>query len=281
MIKNATGYHLEQLFIGSEGTLGLVVEATLKLIPKPETSRVMLAFFDDVEKATLSVNNLIDEHIWASTIEFMDKNAITTIENFNPTGLLVVGSEAGLIVEIDGFECSMDTQIERSKRVLEQSGATKIIISKTKEEQEKIWQARRQSFPATASLKPDVMSNDLIVPRDKISELVRGIHEICNKYNLPVSTVGHIGDGNLHPQIALDFNNKDEVERYKKIKDELYELTLKLGGNLSAEHGIGLEKRKFINKAIDDTTLKLMRTIKKTLDENNILNPNKIFKLEE
>ena len=181
MIKNATGYHLEQLFIGSEGTLGIVVEATLKLIPKPETSRVMLAFFDDVEKATLSVNNLIDEHIWASTIEFMDKNAITTIENFNPTGLLVVGSEAGLIVEIDGFECSMDTQIERSKRVLEQSGATKIIISKTKEEQEKIWQARRQSFPATASLKPDVMSNDLIVPRDKISELVRGIHEICNK----------------------------------------------------------------------------------------------------
>lgn len=281
MIKNATGYHLEQLFIGSEGTLGIVVEATLKLIPKPETSRVMLAFFDDVEKATLSVNNLIDEHIWASTIEFMDKNAITTIENFNPTGLLVVGSEAGLIVEIDGFECSMDTQIERSKRILEQSGATKIIISKTKEEQEKIWQARRQSFPATASLKPDVMSNDLIVPRDKISELVRGIHEICNKYNLPVSTVGHIGDGNLHPQIALDFNNKDEVERYKKIKDELYELTLKLGGNLSAEHGIGLEKRKFINKAIDDTTLKLMRTIKKTLDENNILNPNKIFKLEE
>ena len=191
------------------------------------------------------------------------------------------GSEAGLIVEIDGFECSMDTQIERSKRILEQSGATKIIISDTKEEQDKIWQARRQSFPATASLKPDVMSNDLIVPRDKISELVKGIHEICNKYNLPVSTVGHIGDGNLHPQIALDFNNKDEVERYKKIKDELYELTLKLGGNLSAEHGIGLEKRKFINKAIDNSTLKLMRTIKKTLDKNNILNPNKIFKLDE
>lgn len=276
MIKNATGYHLEQLFIGSEGTLGLVVEATLKLIPKPETSRVLLAYFDDVEKATLSVNNMIDEHIWASTIEFMDNNALRTIENFNPTGLLV-DSEAGLIVEVDGFECSMSTQIERLERVLKASGATAVIVSETKEEQEKIWNARRQSFPATASLKPDVMSNDLIVPREKISELVKGIHEICNKYDLPVSTVGHIGDGNLHPQIALDLNNPDEVKRYEKIKDELYGLTLSLGGNLSAEHGIGLEKRMFIEKAIDKNTLEWMKNMKRMWDPNNILNPNKIF----
>lgn len=278
MIKNATGYHLEQLFIGSEGTLGLVVEATLKLIPKPETSRVLLAYFDDIEKATLSVNNMIDEHIWASTIEFMDNNALRTIENFNPTGLLT-DSEAGLIVEVDGFECSMPTQIERLERVLKDSGATAVIVSDTKEEQEKIWNARRQSFPATASLRPDVMSNDLIVPREKISVLVKGIHEICNRYDLPVSTVGHIGDGNLHPQIALDLNNPEEVERYEKIKDELYALTLSLGGNLSAEHGIGLEKRMFIEKAIDKNTLECMKNMKRMLDPNNILNPNKIFYL--
>lgn len=279
MIKNATGYHLEQLFIGSEGTLGLVVEATLKLIPKPETSRVLLAYFDDIEKATLSVNNMIDEHIWASTIEFMDNNAIRTIENFNPTGLLV-DSEAALIIEIDGFECSMSTQIERLERILKKSGATKIVISNTIEEQENIWRARRQSFPATASLRPDVMSNDLIVPRENISKLVKGIHEICNRYDLPVSTVGHIGDGNLHPQIAVDLNNPDEVERHEKIKNELYELTLSLGGNLSAEHGIGLEKRMFIEKAIDKTTLECMKNMKRMLDPNNILNPNKIFYLD-
>lgn len=280
MIKNATGYHLEQLFIGSEGTLGLVAEATLKLIPKPETSRVLLAYFDDIEKATLSVNNMIDEHIWASTIEFMDNNALRTIENFNPTGLLVE-SEAALIVEVDGFECSMSTQIERLERVLKESGATAVVVSESKEEQDKIWQARRQSFPATASLKPDVMSNDLIVPRDKISKLVNGIHEICDKYNLPVSTVGHIGDGNLHPQIALDLNNPDEVKRYENIKNELYELTLALGGNLSAEHGIGCEKRMFIEKAIDKTTLDWMKNMKKLFDPNNILNPNKIFILNK
>lgn len=280
MIKNATGYHLEQLFIGSEGTLGLVVEADLKLIPKPETTRVVLAYFDDVEKSAISVNNMIDEHIWASTIEFMDNNALRTIENFNPTGLLV-DSEAALIIEIDGFECSMDTQLERLERSLMNSGATKIVITKTKDEQDKIWFARRQSFPATASLKPDVMSNDLIVPRDKIAELVKGIHDICKKYDLPVSTVGHIGDGNLHPQIALDLNNPDEVDRYDKIKDELYELTLSLGGNLSAEHGIGLEKRKFIDKAIDKNTLVWMKNMKRFFDRNNILNPDKIFYLED
>lgn len=279
MIKNATGYHLEQLFIGSEGTLGLVVEATLKLIPKPETSRVVLAYFDDVEKATLSVNNMIDEHIWASTIEFMDNNALRTIENFNPTGLLV-NSEAGLIIEVDGFECSMETQIERLERVLKNSGAIEIVIASDKEKQDQIWFARRQSFPATASLRPDVMSNDLIVPRENISKLVKGIQEICKKYDLPVSTVGHIGDGNLHPQIALDLNNSDEVKRYEKIRNELYELTLSLGGNLSAEHGIGSEKRMFIEKAIDKPTLECMKNMKRMLDPNNILNPNKIFYLD-
>lgn len=276
MIKNATGYHLEQLFIGSEGTLGIVVEATLKLIPKPEASRVLLAYFDDVEMAALSVNNMIDEHIWASAIEFMDNNALRTIEQFNPTGLLV-DSEAALIVEVDGFESSIDFQIETLKNILEKSGATKIVVSHTEEEQDQIWQARRQSFPATASLRPDVMSNDLIVPRENISKLVKGIHEICAKYMLPVSTVGHIGDGNLHPQIALDLNNSDEVERYAKVKDELYKLTLDLGGNLSAEHGIGIEKRDYIEQAIDKTTLSWMKKMKKLLDENNILNPNKIF----
>lgn len=279
MIKNATGYHLEQLFIGSEGTLGLVVEATLKLIPKPETSRVILAYFDDIEKATLSVNNMIDEHIWASTIEFMDKDTLKTIENFHPVGLLS-DSEAALIIEVDGFECSMSTQLERLNRVLKLSGATEIVVSKTQEEQDRIWQARRQAFPAASSLKPDVISNDVIVPRENISKLVKGIHEISQKYGLPMPTVGHIGDGNLHPHIVLDLNDFEEVQKYEKIKNELYVLTLALGGNLSAEHGIGSEKRMFIEKAIDKTTLDWMKSMKKLFDPNNILNPNKIFYID-
>ncbi len=278
-IKNATGYHLEQLFIGSEGTLGIVVEATLKLIPKPESTRVVLAYFDDVDEATKSVNKMIDANLWPSTIDFMNKNTLQTIEKFYPAGLLTE-KEAALIIAIDGFESSMDTQIERLKTVLQQSNSSDIIISTTQEEQERIWTARRASFAATAKLKPDVISNDLIVPRENISKLVKGINEICDKYSLPVCIVGHIGDGNIHPQVALDLNNEEEAKNYDLAKSELYELTLNLGGTLSAEHGIGSEKKMFMTKAIEENTLYCMKNIKKMFDPNNILNPSKIFDFE-
>ncbi|MCM1265783.1 MAG: FAD-binding protein [Candidatus Gastranaerophilales bacterium] len=278
-IKNATGYHLEQLFIGSEGTLGIVVEATLKLIPKPEVTRVVLAYFNDVDEATKSVNKMIDANLWPSTIDFMNKNTLQTIEKFYPAGLLTE-KEAALIIAIDGFESAMDTQVERLKSVLNESGSSDIIISKTEEEQERIWTARRASFAATAKLRPDVISNDLIVPRENISKLVKGINEICAKYSLPVCIVGHIGDGNIHPQIALDLNNQKESENYDLAKSELYSLTLNLGGTLSAEHGIGSEKRMFMSQAIDENTLMCMKNIKRMFDPNNILNPNKIFYFE-
>lgn len=278
-IKNATGYHLEQLFIGSEGTLGIVVEATLKLIPKPESTRVVLAYFDDVDEATKSVNKMIDANLWPSTIDIMNKNTLQTIEKFYPAGLLTE-KEAALIIAIDGFESSMDTQIERLKTVLQQSNSSDIIISTTQEEQERIWTARRASFAATAKLKPDVISNDLIVPRENISKLVKGINEICDKYSLPVCIVGHIGDGNIHPQVALDLNNEEEAKNYDLAKSELYELTLQLNGTLSAEHGIGSEKKMFMPKAIEENTLYCMKNIKKMFDPNNILNPSKIFDFE-
>lgn len=275
-IKNATGYHLEQLFIGSEGTLGIVVEATLKLIPKPETTRVVMAYFDTVENATNSVTNMIDKNICPSTIDFMNKNTLQTVEKFYPCGLLT-NKESALIIEVDGFEISMDTQIARLETVLRLSGASEVIISHTKEEQEKLWTARRSSFGATAKLKPDVVTNDMIVPRENISKLVLGINEICQKYGLIISIVGHIGDGNIHPQIALDLNNETEVKAYEQAKKEFYKLTLELGGTLSAEHGIGLEKKDFLKNAVQPEALEYMKKIKKIFDPNNILNPDKIF----
>lgn len=277
-IKNATGYHLEQLFIGSEGTLGIVVEATLKLIPKPETTRVVMAYFDTVENATNSVTNMIDKNIYPSTIDFMNKNTLQTVEKFYPCGLLT-DKESALIIEVDGFEISMDTQIARLETVLRLSGASEVVISHTKEEQEKLWTARRSSFGATAKLRPDVVTNDMIVPRENISKLVSGINDICDKYGLIISIVGHIGDGNIHPQIALDLNNETEVKAYEQAKKEFYKLTLELGGTLSAEHGIGLEKKEFLKNAIQPETLEYMKKIKKLFDPNNILNPDKIFDL--
>lgn len=275
-IKNATGYHLEQLFVGSEGTLGIVVEATLKLIPKPETKQVLLAYFDSIEDATNSVTNMIDKNIFPSTIDFMDKNTLQTVEKFYHCGYLT-DKEAALIIEVDGFKTSMDTQLTRIETVLKISKASNIIISQTIEDQEKLWTGRRASFGAAAKLRPDVMTNDMIVPRENISKLVCGITDICAKYRLPVCIVGHIGDGNIHPQVALDINNAEEKHNYEKAKEEFYELTLSLGGTLSAEHGIGIEKKKYLKKAVSKETLDYMKKMKKLFDPNNILNPDKIF----
>ncbi len=275
-IKNATGYNLNTLFVGSEGTLGIVVEATLKLIPKPESKKVLMAYFDSVKEAVLAVNSIIEQRIYPATIDFMDKNAIQTVEKFYPANLLT-DKEAALIVEIDGFECSMQYQEDIIVNILNTSNASKIQISHNEDEYNKIWTARRSSMGACAKLKPNVTTDDVIVPRENLEALVLGIRAICEKYNLDVCMVGHVGDGSVHPQIPIDYNDEEEYRRYKLAKSEIYDLTAKLGGILSGEHGIGSEKRDHIHKVINSVALDYMRQIKKTLDPKNILNPYKIF----
>ncbi len=275
-IKNATGYNLNTLFVGSEGTLGIVVEATLKLIPKPESKKVLMAYFDSVKEAVLAVNSIIEQRIYPATIDFMDKNAIQTVEKFYPANLLT-DKEAALIVEIDGFECSMQYQEDIIVNILNSSNASEIQVSHNEEEYNKIWTARRSSMGACAKLKPNVTTDDVIVPRENLEALVLGIRAICEKYNLDVCMVGHVGDGSVHPQIPIDYNDEEEYRRYKLAKSEIYDLTAKLGGILSGEHGIGSEKRDHIHKVINSVALDYMRQIKKTLDPKNILNPYKIF----
>ncbi len=275
-IKNATGYPLSQIFIGSEGTLGIVVEATLKLIPKPETSRVMLAYFDSICDATVSVNNIIDSKIFPSTIDFMDNNAINTVEKFYPANL-ATDKTAALIIEIEGSENSVIEDSNKLKEVLLKSKASGITISNTKEEYERIWTARRASFAATAKLRPDVVTDDMIVPRSNLPKLVEGINKICQKYQLQTCVIGHVGDGNVHPQIALNLEDKQEYANYIKAKEEMYKLTIELDGTLSGEHGIGSEKKKYIPMAIDKVALEYMKKIKAVFDPKNILNPDKIF----
>ena len=275
-IKNATGYNLNTLFVGSEGTLGIVVEATLKLIPKPESKKVLMAYFDTVKDAISTVNKIIEQRIFPATIDFMDKNAIQTVEKFYPANLLT-DKEASLIIEIDGFECSMGYQENIIINILKNSGASAIQASHNEDEYNRIWTARRSSMGACAKLKPNVTTDDVIVPRKNLEKLVLGIREICEKYNLTVCMVGHVGDGSVHPQIPIDYNNEDEYKRYKIAKSEIYNLTAKLGGILSGEHGVGSVKREYIDKVVNSVALDYMRQIKKTFDPKNILNPYKIF----
>lgn len=275
-IKNATGYNLNTLFVGSEGTLGIVIEATIKLIPKPESKKVLMAYFDTVKKAVSAVNKIIEHRIFPATIDFMDKNAIQTVEKFYPANLLT-DKEAALIIEIDGFECSMDYQEKIIVDILNSSDASAIQASHNEEEYNRIWTARRSSMGACAKMKPNVTTDDVIVPRENLEKLVLGIREICEKYNLAVCMVGHVGDGSVHPQIPIDYSDEAEYKRYKLAKAEIYDLTAKLDGILSGEHGVGSLKREHINKVVNSVALDYMRQIKKTLDPNNILNPYKIF----
>ena len=275
-IKNATGYNLNTLFVGSEGTLGIVVEATLKLIPKPQSKKVFMAYFETVREAVKAVNSVIEQRIYPATIDFMDKNAIQTVERFYPANLLT-NKEAALVIEIDGFECSMQYQEDVILNILKNCNASAIQASHNEEEYNKIWTARRSSMGACAKLKPNVTTDDVIVSRENLEALVTGIRAICEKYNLEVCMVGHVGDGSVHPQIPIDYNDEDEYKRYKLAKSEIYDLTAKLGGILSGEHGIGAVKRAHIDKVVNSIALDYMRKIKKTFDPDNILNPYKIF----
>ncbi|MCI1274026.1 MAG: FAD-binding protein [Clostridiaceae bacterium] len=275
-IKNSTGYNLTSLFTGSEGTLGIVAEATLKLIPKPECQKVLMAYFDSIETAIKTVNSIIEQKIYPTTIDFMDKNAIQTVEKFYPANLLT-DKECALIIEVDGFKNSIEYQKNIIVNILNSNNASEIQFSTNDEEYERIWAARHSSMGACAKLKPNVTTDDVIVPRENLAKLVKGIQDICKKYNLTTCLVGHVGDGSIHPQIPIDYNDKEEYKNYKLAKAEIYDLTASLGGILSGEHGIGVEKQPYIDKVINSTALNYMRQIKKIFDPNNILNPYKIF----
>ena len=277
-IKDAVGYHLNQLMIGSEGTLAIVVEAELKLIPLPESTAVITAYFDSIEDAISGVNGIIKERIFPATIDFMDKNSINTVEKFYPCGLNIE-KECMLLVEIDGFESSMNTQMLRVQKALLENKATDIVSVSDKEKIEAVWTARRASYGAAAKLAPDIVTDDIIVPRTVLSKMVCGCRDICQKYNLQVCIVGHVGDGNVHPQIALNLDDDDEYKRLMDAKSEIYSMAISLGGTISAEHGVGIEKLSYIDKIIDAPSIEHMKRIKKVFDPKGILNPGKIFNM--
>ena len=273
--KDVTGYNTTQLFVGSEGTLGIITQATIRLIPKPEAKRVLLAYFDTLEDASKTVNDIISNLITPSVIDMIDKNTLKTIENFYPCGMLP-DKEAALLIEIDGFKSNLDEQYSKITDICRLNNSSYIQTADNKEE-EKIWIARRSSFGATAKLAPNVLTEDVVVPRENIVPLVKGIWQICDKYNLKTCIMGHIGDGNIHPNIALDLRNPLERDNFDKAKTELFELALSLNGRLSGEHGIGCEKAPYISQALEPNNLILMKQIKNLLDPKGILNPEKIF----
>jgi len=275
-VKTATGYNLTQLFVGSEGTLGIVTKITLKFIPAPEHKESLLAIFKDMNHAAQTVADIISSGVVPATLEFLDHITINAVEDFENIGL-PRDADALLLIETDGVKEAAMKEIGRVEEICRKNQAFRLEKAETEEQRDKIWEARRTAFSALARVRPTTILEDATVPRSRIPDMVRGVNEIAKKYNIQIGNFGHAGDGNLHPTILTDQRDKEEFERVEKAIDEIFELALKLGGTISGEHGIGSTKAKFMPDEVGDTGISVMKNVKKALDPNNILNPGKMF----
>ena len=274
-VKCVTGYNLAGLMIGSEGTLGVISRAILKLIPPPKASKAMMAVFDDVQKAADAVAGIIAAHILPCTLEFMDNVTINMVEDDVKIGL-PRQAQAILLVEVDGHPAQVADDAVTVEAQLRKNGATDIVVARDAAEKTKIWEARRKALPALARRRPTIVLEDATVPRSKIPAMIKTINEIAAKYNLLVGTFGHAGDGNLHPSILCDKRNKEEFERVEKAIDELFNITIQMGGTLSGEHGIGTAKAKWLEKETTRATIEYSRLMRRAIDPKGLLNPSKM-----
>ena len=233
--------------------------------------------FKDIESLLNVVDRITTSNIFPAAIDFMDKNSIMTSDAYSSTGI-DTDIEYLLLVKFDGDRKSLDYQSEKAKIIMKSSNNLFFDLIDKENKIQQIWNARRVSYAATTRLAPDVISDDLIVPRDKVADLVHYCNDITEKFDLKMCMVGHIGDGNLHPQIAVDLSNEIEYRNYIDAKSKIYEKVVELGGSISAEHGVGLDKLNYLEQILDENTIDYMKMIKKVFDPNNILNPGKIFK---
>ncbi|MFD2923325.1 FAD-binding oxidoreductase [Halobacillus naozhouensis] len=275
-IKNVTGFDLTKLLVGSEGTLGVITEATLKLIPKPPRIQTVMAVFDDVRLAGRAISKTLTSGVLPSKMEFMDQACIRAVENFQPAGL-PVNARAIIIIELDGHPEALKIERKLVEEIMRDLGAKDTVIPESEEEAVKIWQARKQVSPAIAKIKPTKVSEDATVPRSKIPDMMDRMQEIKEKYDVEVVVFGHAGDGNLHPNILCDKRNQEEMARVELAVEELFQAAIELGGTLSGEHGIGTMKAPFMESEVGEAGLSMMKRIKDSWDPNGIMNPGKIF----
>ncbi len=273
-VKDVTGYRLSSLFCGSEGTLGLVTRIILRVVPLPETIKTILVTFDDLDNTAKSVSDIIGAGILPVAMELLDKATINAIEDSAKLGL-PREAEGSLVIEIDGVKEACEKEIKKIYKKLEANNAVSIQEAKTPEEREKLWTARRSAYGVFAKLAPDLLSEDVTVPASKIPAMIRKTVQITKKYDLKVGILAHAGDGNMHPMIPADRNNKKQWENVEKALVEIVQAAVDLNGTLSGEHGIGLAKTRFLPLVMSKDDIEFMSVIKKAADPDGILNPGK------
>ena len=274
-IKSVSGYDLTRLFVGSEGTLGVVTEITLKINPKPTTTSTALATFDNLEDAGRAVIAIMHSGILPSVLEILGRETLTAINKNTDLNLPEV--DAMLLAETDGYT-QEETQFQMGKilEIFRSNHAQEVKEAKSEAEVTELWKARKSAYAVLARIKTHFVLEDVTVPMGKVTDLLKGIGEIAAKYNLQIATFGHAGDGNLHPQILYDGYDKEQVKRMEAASAELFDLAIRLEGTLTGEHGIGLSKAPYMTLEHDPAAMDVMRSLKRLFDPNNILNPGKM-----
>lgn len=276
LAKDVAGYDLTRLFVGSEGTLGIITEATLKLIPAPETKKTVLALYQDIDSAAQTVSTIIAHKIIPTTLEFLDQPTIQVIEDFAKIGL-PVHAKAVLLIEQDGTEEAVRRDIAVIEEICKKGNAVSVQTAQTESEAENLREARRTALSALARLKPTTILEDATVPRSAIAEMVKAINTIAEKHQISICTFGHAGDGNLHPTCTTDVRNSEEMKRVEQAFEDIFKKAVELGGTITGEHGVGEMKAPYLELKLGKAGIAAMKAVKQALDPNSIMNPGKIF----
>ncbi|MEE8379411.1 MAG: FAD-linked oxidase C-terminal domain-containing protein [Gammaproteobacteria bacterium] len=272
--KGVVGYDLTRLLIGSEGTLAIITEATLKLTPIAESKRTLKAIYADIPSATEAVSRIMAQPVVPCALEFIDGHAIEMVREYSSADL-PENAGAMLMIEVDGPESAMPQSVSAISEAAETEGLLSLNTAKTDEEISALWATRKALSPALRNVAPKKINEDVVVPVSQIPALIGGLDDLSKQHDITIVNFGHAGNGNIHVNLLIDPDNPEQLTRSESCLDDMFSLVISLGGTLSGEHGIGLVKRDFVAREIDATSLGLMRQIKAVFDPLNILNPGK------
>lgn len=276
LMKDVAGYDLTKLLVGSEGTLAVITEATLKLIPPPKAKKTMLAMYSDLYDAARTVSKIIENRIIPATLEFLDNPTIRVVDEFAGLGL-PLDMAAILLIEQDGEPELVERDIALMASICNSENASRVTVAEDAETALKLMTARRSAFTALARLRPTTILEDATVPRSKIAEMVLEINRIAAHYNVNICTFGHAGDGNLHPTATTDARDLEEIHRVEEAFAEIFEAAIALGGTITGEHGVGMVKAPYLEWKVGAEGMAIMQGIKNTFDPHHLLNPGKMF----
>ena len=275
-VKDVAGFSLKDLFIGSEGCLGIITRITLKLIPQPAAKKTLLGLFDSMTAAAATVSSIIQHKIIPCTLEFLDRVTIECVESFAHIGL-PLDVAAVLLMEVDGHPHAVEEEADEIAAIARRCGAREVRVAASAEESLRLAAARRSAFSALARLAPTVILEDVTVPRSELARMVAFIQEVGARHRVRIGTFGHMGDGNLHPTFLTNEQDGEEMVRVEEALREVFEYAVELGGTITGEHGVGLAKKPFLPGALGPVGMEVLKQLKKSFDPHNILNPGKIF----